>query len=324
MDSFQTSPLSGKVERDPASSWRGWTAKTGEDTARTLLRGMSRAAGQVSRIWGRGMDPSDPSNQDPDFIEKVALPVLRILLKHYFRTEAEGLENIPREGPFLVVSNHNGGPILPDTWMMLAIYWSEFGAARPGYAVVHDFAFRVPVVKTFLGKVGAIRASRENARKILEMGGPLVVYPGGTEDCFKSFWKRHKICFENRTGFIRLALEKKVPILPVVSTGGHEVYFTLLSSRKLAKWTGLSRWARVKSCPVNVGLPWGIWMTGFLPYIPLPAKLKFKVGTLIHLEPPPSRAMENGFVEASYRRVVHIMQGMLEELAAERRWPVLG
>ena len=174
--------------------------------------------------------------------------------------------------------------------MMLTIWWSQYGTARPGYAAVHDLAFRVPIVKTFLGKVGGIRASRENAGKILEMDGPLVVYPGGTEDCFKSFWKRHKICFENRTRFIQLALAKGVPILPVVSTGGHEVYFTLFSSRKLARLTGLTKWARLKSCPVNLGLPWGIWMTGFLPYIPLPAKIKFKVGDLIHLDPPSSRA----------------------------------
>jgi 1-acyl-sn-glycerol-3-phosphate acyltransferase len=270
------------------------------------------------------MDPCNPYNRDPEFIEKLALPVLRFALKYYFRTEAEGLENIPREGPFLVVSNHNGGPILPDTWMMLAIYWNEFGTEKPGYALVHDIVFRVPVVRTFLGKVGAMRASTENAKRILDMGGPLVVYPGGTEDCFKSFWKRHKICFENRTGFIKLALDKKVPILPVVSSGGHEVYFTLFSSRRLARWTGLSRWARIKSCPVNLGLPWGIWMTGFLPYLPLPSKMRFKVGSLIHLDPPSASAANNGFVDACYRQVVDVMQGMLDELAEERRWPVLG
>ena len=293
-------------------------------TAQTIRDGALHVAGELSRILGYGIDPSDPSNRDPEFIESTVLPIFRLLSKYYFRVEAKGLENIPRQGPFLVVSNHNGGPILPDTWMMLTIWWSQFGTSRPGYAVVHDFAFRVPIVKTFLGKVGGIQASKENASKILDMDGPLVVYPGGTEDCFKSFWKRNKICFENRTGFIQLALAKGVPILPVESTGGHEVYFTLFSSRKLARLTGLTRWARIKSCPVNLGLPWGIWMTGFLPYIPLPAKIKFKVGPLIRLDPPSSRAKNNGYVEACYGRVVGVMQGMLDELAQERRWPVLG
>lgn len=295
-----------------------------EVAARPIRDRAHHVARGLSRVLGNGIDPSDPSNRDTEFIERTVLPVFRLLFKYYFRVYAEGLENIPRQGPFLVVSNHNGGPILPDTWMMLTLWWNEYGATRPGYAVVHDFAFRVPIVKTFLGKVGGIRASRENASKILEMDGPLVVYPGGTEDCFKSFWKRNKICFENRTGFVQLALAKGVPILPVVSTGGHEVYFTLFSSRKRARFAGLTKWARVKSCPVNLGLPWGIWMTGFLPYIPLPAKIKFKAGPLIHLDPPSSRATSNGYVDACYRRVVDVIQGMLDEVAQERRWPVLG
>ena len=287
------------------------------DRAHQLVEGLSR-------VLGNGVDPSDPSNRDPEFIEKTALPILRLLFKYYFRVEYEGVENIPQKGPFIVVANHNGGPILPDSWMMLTYWWKTYGTDRPGYAAVHDLPFRIPIVKTFLCKVGAVKAGRESARRVLDMDGPLVIYPGGTEDCFKSFWKRHKICFENRNGFIQMALEKSVPVLPVVSTGGHEVYFTLFSSRKLARWTGLSRWARMKCCPVNLGLPWGIWMTGFLPYLPLPSKMRFKVGTLIHLDPPSSQAANNGYVEACYRRVVDVMQGMLDELAQERRWPVLG
>jgi len=65
-------------------------------------------------------------------------------------------------------------------------------------------------------------------------------------------------------------------------------------------------------------------MTGFLPYIHLPAKMKFRVGSLIHLDPPAFRALNNGYVDACYQQVVHVMQGMLDELAAERRWPILG
>ena len=73
-----------------------------------------------------------------------------------------------------------------------------------------------------------------------------------------------------------------------------------------------------------MGLPWGIWPTGFLPYIPFPSKMKFKVGELIHLDPPSARALNNGFIGTSYRQVVDTMQDMLDDLAAERRWPVIG
>src|SRR5262249_15485363 len=132
----------------------------------------------------------------------------------------------------------------------------------------HDAALRVPLLRTFLVKVGGLRASPGNAEKVLGLGAPLLVYPGGELDCLKSFWRRHTVDFHGRTGFIEMALRLGVPILPVVNVGGHEVYFTVVSSQRLARWTGLSRLTRVKTVPLTLGLPWGIWLTGFMPYLP--------------------------------------------------------
>jgi len=115
-----------------------------------------------------------------------------------------------------------------------------------------------------------------------------------------------------------------VPILPVVDVGGHEVYFTLLSSERLARWTGMSRWTRVKTVPVNVGLPWGVWMTGFLPYLPLPAKFVYRVGEPIELGHDPDAARDERAVRSACERVRGIMQEMLDDLAQRRRLPVFG
>jgi len=173
-------------------------------------------------------------------------------------------------------------------------------------------------------KLGALRATAENAERVLEMGQPLLIYPGGELDCLKSFWRRHTIDFHGRTGFIKLALKHGVPILPVVNAGGHEVYLTLFSSQRLAEWTGIARLTRVKTLPVNLGLPWGLWATGFVPFLPLPAKLSYKVGEPIHVGHDPEAARRPDVVRGLYRKVTGIMQDMLDELAGRRRLPVIG
>jgi 1-acyl-sn-glycerol-3-phosphate acyltransferase len=270
------------------------------------------------------LDPDNPAHRDPDFIKEYAEPILRFIARHYFRLDNEGIENLPREGPLIVVANHGGGPILPDVWMMAGYWWGFYGIDIPAYALVHDLPFRIPVLRNALIKVGALRASRQNAAKVLEIGGVLLVFPGGESEAQRSFWQRDKIDFRGRTGFIEVALERGVPILPVVNVGGHEVYFTLFSSRLLARLTGLERLTGVKTLPLNVGLPWGVWLTGFLPYLPLPSKIVHKVGKPLHLPKDPKLAKNPKFVREVYTEITRTMQKMLDGLAAKRSFPVLG
>jgi 1-acyl-sn-glycerol-3-phosphate acyltransferase len=278
----------------------------------------------VADLLDPRVDSSDPGNRDPDFIRRFAFPVLDAIRAHYFRAEAHGTDNIPLDRPFIAVANHNGGPILADTWAMLAIWWSIYGVERPSYAMIHDLPLRIPVLRNVLLKLGALRASTRNAHTVLDMNVPLLVYPGGELDCLKSFWRRNRIDFHGRAGFIKLALEHGVPILPIVNAGGHEVYFTLFSSPRLAEWTGLSRLTRVKTLPLNVGLPWGVWLTGFVPFVPLPAKLSYKVGEPIWLGHDPEAANDPRVVRRAYTRVTDTMQTLLDDLAARRRYPVFG
>src|SRR5262245_35131921 len=161
---------------------------------------------QLADFLSHDVDPSDPANRDPEFIRTVALPAFDALRTNYFLPEIEGRENSPRQRPFIAVANHNGGPVLPDCWVLVSYWWSALGPERPAYAMVHDAPLRVPLLRSFLIKVGGLRASSENAEKVLGLGAPLVIYPGGELDCLKSFWRRHTVDFHGRTGFIELAL----------------------------------------------------------------------------------------------------------------------
>ena len=75
-----------------------------------------------------------------------------------------------RTGPFIAVANHNGGPMLPDCWVMAAFWWASLGPERPAYAMVHDAALAVPGLRSFLVKVGGLRGTRANAERVLRLG----------------------------------------------------------------------------------------------------------------------------------------------------------
>jgi 1-acyl-sn-glycerol-3-phosphate acyltransferase len=184
-------------------------------------------------------------------------------------------------------------------------------------------AFRIPVFGPMIKKFGAIPASRENARLVLESGFPLLVCPGGDVDSLKPFSKRHVVDFGERRGFIKLAIERQVPIVPVVSVGAHEVCVILNDGRKMAKALKLDRLLRVKTAPLSFGFPNGLGIAG-LGSIPLPSKVTLRVLAPIHLGEPPSAAKDPDRVERAYELVRQTMQVAVDDLSARRRFPVLG
>ncbi len=274
-------------------------------------------------ILSHDLDPDDPDMRDVDFIHRYAIPGMQALRTWYFRSEYEGVEHIPREGPVMVVSNHSGGPMLPDCWIMLSHYWALLGTERPAYALVHDTIFRVPYLRNFMIRIGALRATRENAEKVLERGGTLLLFPGGDLDCFRSFWRRNRIDLFGRTGFIELAMRYGVPVVPVVNAGGHETAFTIHSSRALARWSGLDRLLRMKTVPITIGLPWGLWV-GHWPFLPLPAKISYKVGKPLQFRADSGLHRDPHALRRAYGAIVDDMQDMLDQLASRRRLPVIG
>jgi 1-acyl-sn-glycerol-3-phosphate acyltransferase len=278
----------------------------------------------VGQLSEPDLDPDDLAGRDLEFIERVGRPFCDWLRNSYFRTEVEGLEYVPRRGSFIAVANHSGGPMLPDIWLMVSQFWEVFGTEAPSYALVHDAAFRVPLVRNFLIRIGALRASRRNAEKVLEAGGVLLVTPGGDLEALRSFWNRNRLDLAGHSAFVEMAFRYGVPVLPVVNVGAHEVYFTLFSSRRLARWSGLEWLTRVKTVPLNVGLPWGLWLTGFLPYLPLPSKVSFMVAKPTLFPKNDRLARNEDAVRQAFLKVTDTMQSMLDELAARRRFPVIG
>ncbi len=218
----------------------------------------------------------------------------------------------------MLVGNHNGG-LNPVDGLFLVHYYRTLGYDRPVYILAHDLLFKHPRMAAILRSVGIIPAQRGAARRVLEQGHKLLVFPGGDHDTLRPFRDRRKIVLAGRKGFARLATEQGVPIVPVVSAGAHETLIVLRQGRRLAELLRLPRLARVHSLPLVLAAPWGLLAgpTCALPYLPLPAKITVQVGT-------PIGTRRWGEVKPLYDRVESTMQGMLDALYDERSLPVLG
>jgi hypothetical protein len=62
----------------------------------------------------------------------------------YFRADVRGLRRIPKEGPVLLVGNHSGGNVPPDTFVFTLAFCLYFGVERPFYQLAHNLVATAP------------------------------------------------------------------------------------------------------------------------------------------------------------------------------------
>jgi 1-acyl-sn-glycerol-3-phosphate acyltransferase len=262
--------------------------------------------------------PEDPIEAwDPEHIRRT-LPWLKAINAAYFRPEVRGLENIPVGEPSLLVGNHSGGLMIADTYVLAAAFYDHFGPDRRFHQLAHDAAAKSPLTGA-LRRYGVVPASHDNARAAFKLGAPVLVYPGGDYETFRPSWHSDKIEFGGRRGFVRLALEESVPIVPVVAIGGQETALFLTRGQRAAKLLRLDRLARINVLPVSVGPPLGVNLLDLPGRVPLPAKITIRVLPPIDLE---ERFGSHG--DAAYEQITAEMQDALSELSEERTLPVVG
>src|SRR5918911_3767683 len=180
------------------------------------------------------LDGNDIDAWDPEYIRRV-LPLWRTVMGTYFRGEVRGLDNIPSEGPSLLVGNHSGGTMIADTFVFAGEFYEHFGPERRFHQLAHDIAARLP--GTGLSRWGTVAASHDNAHRAFDKGAPVLVYPGGDYETFRPSWHSDRIEFGGRKGFIKLALEQGVPVVPVVAIGGQETALFLTRGERAARAT---------------------------------------------------------------------------------------
>lgn len=257
--------------------------------------------------------------RDPEFI-RYQLPGMWLLATAYFRAEVRGFDRVPEDAPILFVGNHSGGNMTPDSMVFMLAFNTYFGVERPVYALAHSLVTSWPLLGGFAKRWGIITAGHRTAKAALGRDACVLVYPGGDVETHRPWTRRHEVDFDGRKGFLRIAKETGVPIVPVVAVGGQETYLPLTDGRDLAKLLRLDKLARLKVLPISLALPWGINVGDFLGHFPLPAKIRMEVLEPIDVN---ERFGDDADGEEAYDYVTTRMQETLTALAAERILPPL-
>lgn len=143
----------------------------------------------------------DDFGYDPEFAERVVLPMLRPLLNGWFRAEVVGLDNVPADGPALIVANHAG--VLPLDALMAAV-------------AIHD---------------------HHRAHGTLRIVA--AVFSEGYKGLGKRFGDRYRLARFGRGGFAAAALRAGAPIVPCATVGAEEIYPMVANVGPLARLLGL-------------------------------------------------------------------------------------
>jgi len=222
-----------------------------------------------------------------------AARVARWLYRHYFRASAFGVEHIPPHGRVIFVANHSGQ--LPfDGLVIGAACFLEPAQPRIVRSMVEYFVPTVPFASYLFARWGQVTGTPENCRRLLAAEEAVLVFPEGARGISKSFSRRYQLA-EFGTGFLRLALEMRAPIVPIAVIGAEE-------QAPAVNFKPLARLLRAPSFPVVPYPP-------FVPLVPLPVKYRLYFGEPIHVTGDPDD--DDDVLDDKARTVKHRIQSMI-------------
>jgi 1-acyl-sn-glycerol-3-phosphate acyltransferase len=180
-----------------------------------------------------GIDPYGTSKKDLFLF----FSMLGVLYRHYFDVEHHGLEHVPVRGRAMLIGNHQGGVAL-DAGMVIATLFFELEPPRLCHSMVEKFIARTPFMGMWTTRAGQMVGLPEHAIRLLEEDRLVLVFPEGAHGTEKLYKDRHSLV-DFGTGFVRLALQTKTPIVPFAFLGGGEAIPTIFNSYKLGRLLGM-------------------------------------------------------------------------------------
>ncbi|GAA0286271.1 lysophospholipid acyltransferase family protein [Streptomyces polychromogenes] len=222
--------------------------------------------------------------------------LLEWFIDEWFRLDVLGLENIPADGPAVLVSNHSGAWGL-DAFVLHKVLRRSL--RRELHVLAAPFVFRLPVLGPYAARMGAVPSDPRAALKRLGDGELVAVFPEGVSGLEKPFRDRYRLQSFN-PGFAVAALHTGAPVVPVGVIGAEE------SSPKIGELPALARFLDLPYFPLTSPFP-------------LPAKWLITIGEPIT---PPDRPRGFGDRSAAARRlsaeVRDTVQGMVDRERGRR------
>lgn len=140
----------------------------------------------------------------------------------------EELANIPKSGPFIIVSNHPFGG-----WDGIVLY-DTIASVRPDFKIITNFILsHIPNLKEYFLSVNPFSGNKgmkssiggiKNARTILDEGGCIGIFPAGE---VSTYYKGVGYCADKdwKQAIMKIVLNAKVPVIPVYFDGENSGWF---------------------------------------------------------------------------------------------------
>lgn len=233
----------------------------------------------------------DPYGISKKFIES-AMTGLGLFYRYYFKCDAIGMEHVPRRGRTMLVGNHSGGVAI-DAAMVIASMFFDLDPPRLAQGMAEKFINRIPFASLWSSRTGQFTGLPEHAERLLEDERLLMVFPEGAKGTAKLYKERYSLV-KFGTGFMRLALKTKTPIVPFAFLGGGSAVPTVVNAYALGKLIG---------APYIPVTPYGL-------AIPLPVKLEVEYSEPMLFEGTGQEEDETiaGYVEQVKTRIAQLIE----------------
>ena len=181
--------------------------------------------------------------------------------------------------------------------------WLRSDPPRLPRAIFDRFAARIGPVRRLFESAGAVMASRESFAGQLRAGQLVLVFPEGIEGIVKPVTQRYRLQAFH-TGFVRQALEHRVPVIPVAILGSDDQAPILYDVKPLARRLGLP------AAPITPTFPW----LGPLGLVPYPVRYRIVYGEPIEFARHygPEASGDDRLVGELARRVRRAIQRLLD------------
>lgn len=145
--------------------------------------------------------------------------VVRIYYNLFFKVKIVGLDNLPKDGGYMLAPNHlsmHDPPLLGGFFPRLDLY-----------AMSKKEAFDVWILKPILPRINVFPVDREGnditaiktSLKILKRGDGLLIFPEGTRNK-----KTDGTPLEAKPGVALLAIKAKVPVVPITIDSTYKLF----------------------------------------------------------------------------------------------------
>ena len=159
------------------------------------------------------------------------MTMVRVLGEKVFAYRFEGAEAIPAHGPAVLCIYHGFIPL--DIYFLHE--WIARTTGRTPTTLAADFVFKIPLFGYFCRLCGGAPAGRKVALRALELGGLVLVAPGGVREAITTSAEDYAPRWYGKKGFAEIARRAQAPIVPLFTQNMREVFLVLGGSIPLVQ-----------------------------------------------------------------------------------------